>query len=159
MNIKSEEVYSQAEWELWGSCVFSPYKNVEWKNASYCKKLRLVGVLITPSDCLCVMSRCNNESWGITNCRQSVACICTHSHHTCWHCTSNLLPPVPTKMVRTAAIIHLCPEIAYFLSSHMAALRETDISVVTGKQFTAAHSDSDLSVLNTVTFSNGTWGE
>ncbi len=134
-NIKTEEVYSQTESELWGQCVFSPYKNVKWKNASYCKKkMRLLRVLITPSDCPCVMSRCNNTSWGITNYTQSVACICTHSHHTCWPCTSNPIPPVPMKMARTAATIHLCPEIASFLSAQIAALRETDISVVTGKQ-------------------------
>ena len=62
-------------------------------------------------------------------------------------------------MERAATTIHLGPETAYFLSSHISALRDTGISAVTGKQLTAAHSDSDLSVLNTVTFSNGTWGE
>lgn len=55
-------------------------------------------------------------------------------------------------MARAAAAIYQFPEIAYFLSSRIAALRETGIYVVTGKQFTAAHSDSDLSVLNTVAF-------
>lgn len=59
-------------------------------------------------------------------------------------------------MVRAAVTIHLYPEIAYFLSSHIAALREAGLSVVTEKQFTAAHSDSNLSVLNTATFLNGT---
>lgn len=104
------------------------------------------------------MSRCNNKSRGITNFRQSVACICTHSHHTRWPRTSNLIPPVATErwMERAAAAIHLCSEIAYFPSSHIAASRNTGISVVTGKRFTAAHSDSDLSALNAVTFLNGT---
>lgn len=59
-------------------------------------------------------------------------------------------------MEGAAATIHLCPDIADFLSSHIAALRDTGISVVTGKQSTAVRSDSDLSMLNTVTFSNGT---
>lgn len=59
-----------------------------------------------------------------------------------------------------AAAAHLCPEKSDFLSSHIAPpLRDTGISVVTGRQSTAVGSDSDLSVLNTVTFSNATWGE
>lgn len=62
-------------------------------------------------------------------------------------------------MERAAATIHLGPETAYFLSSHISALRDTGISAVTAWQFSAAHSDSDLSALHTVTFSNGTWGE
>lgn len=70
----------------------------------------------------------------------------------------NLDPPVATKrwMVGAAGTKQLCPEIAYFLSSHIAVVRETGRSVLTGQQFTTAHSDSDLSVLNTVAFSNGT---
>lgn len=70
----------------------------------------------------------------------------------------NLDPPVAIKrwMVGAAGTKQLCPEIAYFLSSHIAVVRETGRSVLTGQQFTTAHSDSDLSVLNTVAFSNGT---
>lgn len=44
-------------------------------------------------------------------------------------------------------------EIAHSPSSHIAALKDGGISAATGEQITAAHSDSDLSALNAVTFS------
>lgn len=142
---------------MW-ACVLSPYKNIlsERMHATV-KKVLSLWVLITRSNYPSVMSMCNTKSWGITN-------FCQISMHTLtWH----------ILMASMKILIHLlpqrggwwgqqgtkqlCPEIAYFLSSHIAVVRETDRSVLTGQQFTTAHSDSDLSVLNTVAFSNGTW--
>lgn len=108
------------------------------------------------------MSRCNNKSRGNYKTVWFVACICTHSLHTCWPHTSSLIPPVATERGGWRGQLQQyisAPETAYFLSSHISALRDTGISAVTAWQFSAAHSDSDLSALNTVTFSNGTWGE
>lgn len=140
---------------MW-ACVLSPYKNIlsERMHATV-KKVLSLWVLITRSNYPSVMSMCNTKSWGITN-------FCQISMHTNVTYTDgvheNLDPPVATKrwMVGAAGTKQLCPEIAYFLSSHIAVVREMGRSVLTGQQFTTAHSDSDLSVLNTVAFSNGT---
>ena len=51
--------------------------------------------------------------------------------------------------MRAAATINLCPEIAYFLSSYIAALRETRVSAMTGE------AGSPLQIL-TATFQRST---
>lgn len=140
---------------MW-ACVLSPYKNIlsERMHATV-KKVLFLWVLITRSNYPSVMSTCNQ----ILGHHKFLSDKYAHSNVTYSDGVhENLAPPVATKrwMVGAAGTKQLCPEIAYFLSSHIAVVRETGRSVLTGQQFTTAHSDSDLSVLNTVAFSNET---